>query len=33
RDALARVEKRIERLEQKSQAGGGSQSAAPRGSR
>lgn len=33
RDALARVEKRIERLEQKSLASGGSQSAAPRGSR
>ncbi|CAG9248945.1 ubiquinone biosynthesis protein UbiJ [Paraburkholderia unamae] len=33
RDALARVEKRIERLEQKSQARGASQSAAPRGSR
>jgi len=33
RDALARVEKRIERLEQKSQASGASQSAAPRGSR
>ncbi|MEM5327403.1 SCP2 sterol-binding domain-containing protein [Paraburkholderia sp. JHI2823] len=33
RDALARVEKRIERIEQKSQARGASQSAAPRGSR
>jgi len=33
RDALARVEKRIERIEQKTQAKGASQTSAPRGSR
>jgi ubiquinone biosynthesis accessory factor UbiJ len=33
RDTLARVEKRVERLEQKTQARGASQNAAPRGSR